>query len=139
LIAVRDPSDRLVPLEALPSITIRALSERASVDLLESTVAGPVQSSVRDRVLADALGNPLALVELTRALSTDQLAGAAMLPVPLAVGGHVEAPLCRPRRVFNSRGKRVSSNTVDFHLRKVYRKLDIKSRRELARSSLAAG
>jgi DNA-binding NarL/FixJ family response regulator len=91
LVALRDPGDRQVPLSELPSIPIRPLSERASVDLLESTAERPVESNVRDRILADALGNPLALIELTSALSTDQLAGAVMLPDPLAVGAHLEA------------------------------------------------
>jgi DNA-binding CsgD family transcriptional regulator len=98
LIAVRDPSDRRVPLDTLPSITIRPLSERASVELLASTVEAPIESSVRDRILADALGNPLALLELTGALSTDQLAGVAMLPEPLAVGAQLEARFLRQVR-----------------------------------------
>ena len=98
LIVVRDPSDRTVRLDELPSITVRPLSERASVDLLEERVARRVASSVRDRILADALGNPLALLELTRALSTDQLAGAVMLPEPLAVGGQLEARFLREVR-----------------------------------------
>jgi len=98
LIAVRDPSDRQVPLDGLPSISIRPLSERASVDLLEATVGRPVATGVRDRMLADALGNPLALTELTRALSADQLAGVEMLPEPPAVAGRLETRFLRQVR-----------------------------------------
>ncbi len=98
LVAVRHPSDRQVPLDELPSITIPPLSERASVDLLESTAAQPVESNVRDRILADARGNPLALIELTSALSSDQLTGVVMLPEPLAVGAQLEARFLRQVR-----------------------------------------
>jgi tetratricopeptide (TPR) repeat protein len=98
LLASRDPSDRPVALDDLPSITVRPLSARASVELLESTVERPVERNVRDRILADAHGNPLALLELTRALSTDQLAGVVMLPEPLAVGGQLEARFLRQVR-----------------------------------------
>jgi DNA-binding CsgD family transcriptional regulator len=98
LVAVRDPSDRHVPLDELPSIPIRPLSEHASVDLLESTAEGPVERNVRDRILAEALGSPLALIELTRALSTEQLTGVVMLPEPLAVGAQLEARFLRQVR-----------------------------------------
>jgi DNA-binding CsgD family transcriptional regulator len=98
LVAVRDPSDRQVPLDGLPSITIRPLSERASVVLLDSTAERPVERNVRDRILAEALGNPLALIELTRALSIDQLTGVVMLPEPLAIGAQLEARFLRQVR-----------------------------------------
>jgi DNA-binding CsgD family transcriptional regulator len=98
LMALREPGDRQVPLDELPSITVRPLSESASVDLLESTVERPVERKVRDRILADALGNPLALIELTRALSPDQLAGVVILPEPLAVGAQLEARFLRQVR-----------------------------------------
>ncbi|MDQ1466375.1 MAG: hypothetical protein QOH10_790, partial [Actinomycetota bacterium] len=98
LVGVRDPSDRRASLDVLPSITIPPLSERASVDLLESTAEQPVESNVRDRILAEALGNPLALVELTRALSSDQLTGVVTTPEPLAVGTQLEARFMRQVR-----------------------------------------
>jgi DNA-binding CsgD family transcriptional regulator len=98
LVAVRDPSDRHALLDDLPSLTIQPLSERAAVDLLESTAERPVESHVRDRILGDALGNPLALVELTQALSTRELTGVVTTPEPLAVGAQLEARYMRQVR-----------------------------------------
>ena len=98
LIAVRDGADRQAALDELPSVVVGPLSERASVDLLESTVKRPPRDSVRDRILADARGNPLALIELTTALTSDQLAGVAMLPEPLIVGDQIEARFLRQVR-----------------------------------------
>ena len=106
LIAVRDPSEHQPPLDQLPAITIGPLSERASVDLLQSAVEQPVESSVRDHILADAMGNPLALIELTRALSPDQLAGVDMLPEPLAVGARLEPRFLRQVRALPAETQR---------------------------------
>jgi len=45
---------------------------------------------VRDRLVADTLGNPLALSELARSLSADQIAGRAPLPEQLPVSTDLE-------------------------------------------------
>jgi DNA-binding CsgD family transcriptional regulator len=99
LVAVRDPSELDLAFDGLPSVTVGALSEHASLELLASRVEGPIANDVRERVLADAGGNPLALLELSQELSRDQLAGAALLPEPLAVGQQLEARFLRRVRV----------------------------------------
>lgn len=98
LVAVRDPSELHLAFDALPSVTVGALPEHVSLELLASRVEGPIASHVRDRVLADAGGNPLALLELSQELSRDQLAGVELLPEPLAVGQRLEARFLRQVR-----------------------------------------
>src|SRR5262249_16965736 len=77
--------------EGLASIELAPLSEAASGALLDETVGIPVADHVRARLLADARGNPLALVEFSRELSPDHLAGTAHLPELLAVDRKLEA------------------------------------------------
>ena len=62
---------------------------------LATAVDGPLADHVRARLLAEARGNPLALVEFGRELSPEQLAGAARLPEPLAVGRRLERHFLR--------------------------------------------
>jgi hypothetical protein len=54
--------------------------------LLESVVPGRLDERVRDRIVAETRGNPLALVELPRGLTAAELAGGFGLPdaLPLA-------------------------------------------------------
>jgi len=56
-----------------------------SARMLASWQIGEATPSVRERLLAEAAGNPLALLELPSALSEDQLSGAEPLPeaIPL--------------------------------------------------------
>jgi hypothetical protein len=65
------------------------LSDRDARALLESVVRFRLDEQVRDRLLAEAAGNPLALLELPRGLSPAQLAGGFGLdaagPVPARV------------------------------------------------------
>jgi len=57
----------------LPQLAIQGLSEPDAVDLLESAVTTPLDSRVRDRILAETRGNPLALLELPRWYSATEL------------------------------------------------------------------
>ncbi|MEU0535591.1 ATP-binding protein [Amycolatopsis tolypomycina] len=58
---------RELDLAGLPELPIGGLGEAESDALLDSVVKGPVDGRVRDRIIAEAHGNPLALLELPRA------------------------------------------------------------------------
>jgi DNA-binding CsgD family transcriptional regulator len=94
LVAMRDTFDDRA-FDGLPVLRLDPLSDSSSVTLLEATVEAPLVEHVRARVLADARGNPLALVEFGRELSPDQLAGTAHLPEPLAVDRRLEEHFLR--------------------------------------------
>lgn len=57
----------------LPRLDVRGLPRSDAEDLLRSTVTSPLDPRVRDRILAEARGNPLALMELPRWFSTTEL------------------------------------------------------------------
>ncbi|MBV9804782.1 MAG: AAA family ATPase [Solirubrobacterales bacterium] len=84
LFASRDGEAQRFEADGIPVLRIAGLDADAAASLLarRSPEASPV---VRARLLAEAEGNPLALLELPDALSRDQLAGRAPLPeaVPL--------------------------------------------------------
>jgi DNA-binding CsgD family transcriptional regulator len=54
-------------LAGLPELTIHGLSDAEAHTLLDSVVKGPLDVRVRDRIVAETHGNPLALLELPRA------------------------------------------------------------------------
>ncbi|MGW0584870.1 AAA family ATPase, partial [Streptomyces sp. NPDC002920] len=72
--AVREPSAGEV-LGSLPELRVTGLTERDSRTLLASVVTGPLDQRVRDRIVAESRGNPLALLELPRGLTSAELAG----------------------------------------------------------------
>ena len=74
----------------LPELRIDGLPGPAARALLESATAGPLDERVRDRVLAEARGNPQALLELPQALTAAELAGGLGLPAPLPPEGALE-------------------------------------------------
>jgi DNA-binding CsgD family transcriptional regulator len=59
----------------LPQLVVSGLREADARELMDSALAGPVDGSVRDRVVTETGGNPLALLELARGLTPEQLAG----------------------------------------------------------------
>ncbi|MWB97836.1 helix-turn-helix transcriptional regulator [Agromyces seonyuensis] len=62
--AVREPVDERFA--AIEDLVVRPLDDDAARTLLGSVLSGPIDPAVRDRIIAEAHGNPLALVELHR-------------------------------------------------------------------------
>ncbi|MFK0158502.1 AAA family ATPase [Streptomyces sp. NPDC090493] len=88
--AVRDEMNRVDHLGSLPELAVTSLDPEAAGRLLESVVSGVLDPDVRGRVVASTGGNPLALIEAARELSTGQLSGAAPLPEPVPLGRALE-------------------------------------------------
>ena len=75
--------------------TIAGLSERDARVLLESSVPGRLDDRVRDRIVAESRGNPLALLELPRALSATELAGGYRRPDAQPLANQIEQSFLR--------------------------------------------
>ena len=72
--AVREPSDA-PEWSTLPELVVGGLSDSDARALLDSALAGRLDELVRDRIVAESRGNPLALLELPRGLTPAELAG----------------------------------------------------------------
>jgi AAA ATPase domain len=72
LFAARESGEDL---RGLPELVVEGLAWGDARALLGSVVPGPLDERVRERILDEMRGNPLALVELPRGLSPAQLAG----------------------------------------------------------------
>jgi DNA-binding CsgD family transcriptional regulator len=70
--AAREPGDEL---QHVPAFVVAGLTDDAARTLLDSTVRFVLDERVRDRIIAETRGNPLALLELPRGLSPTELAG----------------------------------------------------------------
>jgi DNA-binding CsgD family transcriptional regulator len=87
LFAARDPGEQL---GGLPDLEVRGLRDAEARRLLRSVVRVRLDEQVRDRILAETQGNPLALLELPRGLSLAQLAGGFGLDRAQTVPGRIE-------------------------------------------------
>ncbi|WJK35840.1 LuxR family transcriptional regulator [Solwaraspora sp. WMMA2065] len=91
LFALRDVGDSAVTTFAeLPELRLDGLNDTDAGALLASAVHAPLDAGVRDRIIAEARGNPLALLELPRSTRPTQLAGGFELPDTLSVPHRVE-------------------------------------------------
>jgi DNA-binding CsgD family transcriptional regulator len=97
--AAHPTSVALVPFREL---NFEGLSQVASRELLGRKVEGTLDSGVRDRLVIEAEGNPLALIELAQLLTAEQLAGLAPLPKALPLGDRLEQGLMRNVRGLSS-------------------------------------
>src|SRR3954447_18411702 len=84
--ATREPSEEF---SGLPELRVEGLSSSDARALLDSVLAGPIDERVRDRFVAETHGNPLALLELPRAVTPSEAAGGFGLP-SLPLSGRIE-------------------------------------------------
>ncbi|TYT22553.1 ATP-binding protein, partial [Luteimonas viscosa] len=84
--ALRDPTDRDVSAFVdLPELRLDGLGQKDARALLAAAVGAPLDDVVRDRIVAEARGNPLALLELPKGALPSLLAGGFELPSALSV------------------------------------------------------
>jgi DNA-binding CsgD family transcriptional regulator len=87
--AVRGRDDDC-PLADLPELLISGVCEDDARALLATVVPGRLDDRVRDRIIAETGGNPLALLELPRGMSSAELAGGFGLPVRGGIPAQIE-------------------------------------------------
>jgi hypothetical protein len=85
--AARVPSGELA---GLPELKVAGLREAGAKALPDAQLIGPLDTRVRDQILAETHGNPLALLELVRGVTTQQLAGGFGLPGTLDLSGGID-------------------------------------------------
>jgi DNA-binding CsgD family transcriptional regulator/tetratricopeptide (TPR) repeat protein len=78
-------------LAGLPELVVEGLAREDARTLLASTIkAPPLDERVRDRIVAETRGNPLALLELPRGLTPAELAVGFGLHPALPLSGRIE-------------------------------------------------
>jgi AAA ATPase-like protein len=87
--------ERGAELAGLPELEVLGLRDDDARALLESALPGPLDERVRDLIVAETQGNPLALLELPRGLSPTELAGGFGLPGALPLPGRIEESFLR--------------------------------------------
>jgi DNA-binding NarL/FixJ family response regulator len=94
LVFAADNPEQLPELAGLPQLRVSGLPENEARALLGSVLPGRVDERVLDRIVAEARGNPLALLELPKGLSAPELAGVFDLPGASELG-RIEQSFCR--------------------------------------------
>ena len=85
--AVRTPADQGL-LAGMPELALDGLIDEEAAALLAAAIPGHLDPQVRDRIVAETRGNPLALLELARRNRAELLGGFALPPA-----GHVPGQL----------------------------------------------
>jgi DNA-binding CsgD family transcriptional regulator len=92
MLVTREPSEEL---EGLPRLVVEGLRDGDARALLGSAVRAPLDEQVRERLVAETRGNPLALLELPRGLALGELAGGFGLPDAPGLSGRIEGSFRR--------------------------------------------
>jgi DNA-binding CsgD family transcriptional regulator len=87
--AVREPAVER-QFDGLAELIVDGLDDRDAHELLRGVITGPLDQRVRDRIVAETRGNPLALLELPRGRTPAELAGGFGLADGPALSGRIE-------------------------------------------------
>ena len=102
--AARDPGAELA---GLPELEVTGLGDHDARSLLASALPGPIDERVANLIVAEARGNPLALLELPRGLSPAELAGGFGLPGAAPVTGRIEDSFARQLAALPDQSRRL--------------------------------
>ena len=86
---LRKPEDGVV-FAGLPTLAVGGLSNPEAAALLDSAIHVRLDELVRDRIIAETRGNPLALLELPRGLTVAELAGGFAAPDAAPLASRIE-------------------------------------------------
>ena len=89
VVTVRDPNARH-DFDGLPELVLHGLGEEDARTLLMRAIPGRLDDRVRDRIVAETRGNPLALVDLPRSMSAAELEGGFGLLAATDLPRHLE-------------------------------------------------
>ncbi len=87
--SVREPTDER-ELMGLPELALEGLSPEDARALLATVIPSGLDERVRDRLIAETRGNPLAILEVPRGLTATQLPGGLGLDRGHALSGRIE-------------------------------------------------
>ena len=102
--AARVPSSDLA---GLPDLVVELLGDTDARALLDAALIGPLDTRVRDQILAETRGNPLALLELPRGLTAQELAGGFGLPSAMRLSGGMQENFRRRVEVLPDQTRRL--------------------------------
>ena len=102
--AAREPGSELA---GLPELEVNGLRDGDARALLASVLAGPLDARVRDLIIAETRGNPLALLELPRGLTPAELAGGFGLPGATPLAGRIEDSFARQLEALPEQARRL--------------------------------
>src|SRR3954452_16224385 len=91
---VREPSPTR-DLVGLPELVVGGLNEGDASALLHAAIPGRLDERVIDRIVAEAHGNPLALLELPRGLTWAEIAGGFGFPDVMPLASRIEQSFLR--------------------------------------------
>jgi DNA-binding CsgD family transcriptional regulator/tetratricopeptide (TPR) repeat protein len=94
----------------LPELVVGGLAASDARLLLESVLTGltgPLDARVRDRIIADTHGNPLALLELTKGLTPAQLTGGFGVDAAVPLDGRIEESFARQLEALPAQTRRL--------------------------------
>src|SRR4051812_7815023 len=89
LLVVRETGNRH-RFEGLRTLSLEGLTTDDATTLFTAATAGHVDAQMRDRIVAETRGNPLALLELPRVMSRAELAGDFAIPRSATVSNQME-------------------------------------------------
>src|SRR4051794_14519333 len=102
--AAREPGPELAH---VPELEVRGLPRDDARALLGATVWLRLDAPVRDRIVAETHGNPLALLELPRGLTARQLAGGFGLIEAQGLAGRIEESFVRRVQTLSDDARRL--------------------------------